>query len=279
MRSVKWWTSQFPEALYPPHPDYEQEYVERVLTGFEIASRSHVIIAGLCRDNEDILPLTLNRIEKLAGYFQDANLCILENDSVDRTPDVLAHMLWDYPYESRAVCKKLNMPKHGSVKTHQRIVDMARLRTELQGMVEKTNEEYPSEYVILIDLDIHGFSYEGILHSLTFEFDAMASNSLIYQDLDGKTVRRYFDSYGSKFNPEKTDEEKNLLLFHRGDSLIKVDSAFGGLCIYNTKAYLNGKYGVADWQNHCEHIPFHKNMNCLINPSQITLYNKTRYSI
>lgn len=265
--------------MYPPHPDREQDYIERVLTGYEIASRSHIIVAGLCRDNEKVLPLTLNRIAKLADYFQDAYLCILENDSKDRTPDILANTLWDYPYESRAVCKKLNMPKHGSVKTYERIVDMANLRTDLQGMVRIANEENPSEYVVLIDLDIHGFSYEGIFHSLTYEFEAMASNGLIYQEQEGQTVRRYFDSYGSKFIPEKTEEEKNLLLLHRGENPIKVDSGFGGLCIYKTSAYLKGKYSVPDWRNHCEHIPFHEHMKCFINPSQITLYNKTRYSI
>lgn len=66
MRSVKWWQSRFPEDLYPATAG---DYVERVLTGFEIASRSSCTIAGLCRDGEAYLPEILARIEKLASLI------------------------------------------------------------------------------------------------------------------------------------------------------------------------------------------------------------------
>lgn len=166
----------------------------------------------------------------------------------------------------------MGMERHKSVRTQQRIIDMVFLRSQLQKLVLSSEK---TDYVILIDLDIEGFSYDGILNSLTYDFDVMASNGLIYKE----GIRYYFDSYGSKFNPEKTDEEKNKILIHRGEKPIKCCSAFGGLAVYKWDAYSNGKYSVGDWTRYCEHIPFHEKMKCFINPSQIVLYSKTNYSI
>jgi hypothetical protein len=52
---------------------------------------------------------------------------------------------------------------------------------------------------------------------------------------------------------------------------VLVASAFGGLCIYRTEAYLQGTYdGVKD----CEHVPYHASIakatgqHLYLNPSQ-----------
>jgi hypothetical protein len=278
-RAIKWWSSQFPESLYPCIPEKNKEYVERVLHGHEIASNSNVVIAGLCRDNQNILPYTLSRLECLADLFFDAVFCIFENDSVDLTTNILAEWSNNTKYENYVSCKKFGFKKHGSVKTEERIKNMSSVRRNLQDMVRTVSEDLSIDYVILIDMDIEGFSYEGILNTLSYQFDCMGSNGLIYKEEKGQRNRLYFDSYGSKFIPEKTDEQKNLTLLHRGEPPILMESAFGGLAVYRLKPYISGQYSVGDWNNYCEHIPFHSSMKTYLNPSQITIYNRTRYSL
>lgn len=272
MRSLNWFRSRFPEDLYPTSHEHATEYIERILGGYEIASRSTLAIGGLCRDIQNILPSTLARLEALSKYFLDTEFYFIENDSIDLTPQILM----DWKMANLVICKKLNMPKHGSVRTYNRIQDMAMLRNNLQDLIKNNSN---ADYVIILDMDLEGFSYDGILSSLTYTFDAMASNGLIYKEENGVLRRMYYDSYGSKFNPEKTEEDLNTMIMHRGESPVRVDSGFGGLCIYESNAYMNSRYAVGDWTKYCEHIPFHYNMDCFINPSQITLYSKTRYSI
>ena len=277
IRSLAWFRSQFPDSLYPCVADRQSEYVERVLSGYEIASRSSVCIAGLVRDCEKILPSTLARITSLANHFFDVSFCIYENDSTDLSKQILLEWSSGIP-EAAVKCQNLGFKKHGSVKTEERIKDMAFCRTKLQEMVK--HHAAPIDYVVLLDMDIEGgFSIEGILNSLSYPYDCLASNSLIYEQIEGKTIRYYYDSYGLKLYNTETDEEKNKLLFHRGEQPVGVASAFGGLAVYKYSTYSGGQYSVPDFTRYCEHIPFHQNMRCYLNPSQITLYSKSRYSV
>ncbi len=274
MKSVDWFRSRFPEDLYPCISGKEVEYTERVLHGYDIARRSTVVIGGLVRDNARILPTTLARIEYLSSFFHDANFAIFENDSKDRSADILLD--WQPEYPKFIISKKLNRAKFESVKSVERIENMSYCRTELQKQIYAINHNEPSDFVILLDMDIEGgFSYEGIFNSLSFNVDATASNSLFYKD----NIRFFYDSYALKTNTTMTDIEKQALIYHRGQNIIKVDSAFGGLCIYKMDKYLDGSYHTDDAEHWCEHQGFSKNMNIYINPSQITLYNKTRYSV
>lgn len=272
--SIGWFRSRFPEDLFPCISGKEIEYTERILHGYEIARRSTVVIGGLVRDIAQILPTTLSRIEHLSSLFFDANFVIFENDSTDRSPDILLD--WQPECPKFIVSKKLNRPKFGSIKCEKRIDEMIYYRTELQKRIAAINNEEPSDYVILLDMDIEGgFSYDGILNSLSFNMDAVASNSLFYEN----DVRRFYDSYALKTEKPMTDLEKQSLIYHRGQNIVRVESAFGGLCIYKMDKYLDGVYHTDDAEHWCEHQGFHKKMKIGINPSQITLYNKTRYSI
>lgn len=278
-RSLNWFSSRFPDSLYPCIPEKQTEYVERVLTGYEIASRSSVCIAGLARNCESVLPWTLARIDALGKFFFDASFCILENDSIDSTANILIN--WANNRDDIFLRNHtFGFHNHGSVKTDSRISNMAYCRNYLKGIIELIYTDDEPDYVILLDMDIEGgFSTEGILNSLSYPYDCLASNSLIYTEQDGKKVRHYYDSYGLKFKNDISDEDKNMLLYHRGESPVMVDSAFGGLAVYRYRPYINGKYSVPDASKYCEHIPFHSSMECYINPSQITLYSKSRYSI
>jgi len=281
MQSLDWFRAKFPEDLYPCSSENQVEYIERVLHGHEIARNSTCVIAGLVRDCEQILPATLVRIQTLCDYFFDCNIIIFENDSIDYSKEILI----DFQNSNDNVLiqlQDLGFKKHGSVKTEARIKDMAYCRSRLQKLVHTLDfeEDIKPDYVILMDMDIEGgFSYEGVLHSLTFPYDCVASNSLFYEHTKDGVVRHYYDSYGLKLLQEENDEFKNRMLLNRGEPLVKVHSAFGGLAVYKYDAYMKGKYAVGDWEKYCEHIPFHSNMSCYVNPSQITLYSKSRYSI
>ncbi len=274
MNSVDWFRSRFPEDLFPCIMGKDAEYTERVLHGYDIARRSTVVIGGLVRDNARILPTTLARIEHLSSLFFDANFAIFENDSTDRSADILLD--WQPECPKFIISKKLNTNKFGSVKSKERIDTMSYCRTELQKQITAINSEELYDYVILLDMDIEGgFSYEGIFNSLSYDMEAVASNSLFYEN----DVRRFYDSYALKMSYDMTDLEKQSLIYHRGQNPIIVESAFGGLCLYKMDSYLKGMYHTDDAKQWCEHQGFHKGMKICINPSQITLYNKTRYAI
>lgn len=270
MKSLTWYRSQFPEDLYPCNPKYMKEYTERVLHGYERARNSTLVIAGLVRDCERILPNTLARLERLAEHFYDCCFVFFENDSKDISKEILLN--WSPNYEKHVTSIKLKRKKFESVKCADRIDAMSFYRSRLQSKVKDIIDGDSFDYVILLDTDLEGgFSYEGLFNSLSYDKDVIASNSLFYRD----GIRHYYDSYALR----TMQDDSNIDVLNRGEPLIRVKSAFGGLCLHKTKAYLDGEYFTEDPDKWCEHQGFYKDKDIYINPSQITLYNSTRYCI
>lgn len=272
MQPLKFFRSRFPEDLYPCTQASLKEYTERVLYGLEKARNSTVVIAGLVRDIAQVLPLTLDRLEYLSSFFFDCEFVIIEDDSKDQSSSILAQ--WDPECFKHVTCYRGGLPKFGSIKSRARIELMTNRRTCLQGKIKSLASDL--DYVILLDMDIDGgFSYEGIMNSLSYNLDAVSSNSLYYEN----GARHFYDTYALRLFNELSVTEKQALVYNRGEQPFQVLSGFGGLCVYKMGAYLNGVYHTDDPSKWCEHQGFHKGMDCYLNPSQITLYNKTRYCV
>jgi hypothetical protein len=126
---------------------------------------------------------------------------------------------------------------------------------------------------MVLDTDPHGgFSIDGVLNSLGWfcemlgesfhrrEPGAMASYSLYMQEESpGRFGAAQYDAYAARLN--HWEDDRQMTWFHTlvppvGSDPIPMNSAFGGLCLYRTAAYLAGVYEGGD----CEHVLHHKAM-------------------
>lgn len=266
MTNLQYFLSNFPEDLFPTD---NTEYYQKVFYGLNQMEKSTCIIAGLARDCDQALVYNLLRAERLGEMFQDYKIIIHENDSIDRTKDILTKAS---QLNSKIITHTPNNNKirHPQDRSIERMMDMAYYRSQLQDEIKK----YNADYVILYDFDIKGgFSYEGIAHSIAEDKDVIGSNSLIIH----KKKWQYYDSFALQVSTPLSDQEKNELNFNRGDELCQVESCFGGLAIYQYDIYCQGQYDSYD----CEHICFHESLNTdiYLNPNLVVLYDKTRYCI
>jgi hypothetical protein len=282
------WFDQFPESQFPSVSNHDL-YVHNIITGLERMSTSDVTVMGITRNSEKILPYTLSRMERMCSMFKWANMTVYTNDNEDNTLKVLEEYKGNYILNT--IEENVGRSKHDSVRNFSRTVDMAYyrnnylkdFRTDLN--IEET-DYIKDMYVIILDMDVEGgFSYEGLANTFGYNnWDVMASNSYLYRDTEQGPQRLHYDSWAFReFGHEEPheDEHVNLMEFNRGDRPLEVFSAFGGLAVYKAKTLLDGNPEYLEGD--CDHCTLHKQIRengykIFMNPSQISLYNKTRYT-
>lgn len=272
--------AEFPESWYIPSEANTTEYLDGINIGSKIASESSVYIAGLARDCADCLPYTLARIDKLRSFFRSSRVVIVENDSVDGTSQILK--TWEQNSRSvKVISQKLNIERGPQDYSLSRRERMATCRNVY---LDGASSQY--DYTIILDTDINGgFSYHGILNSLSYEFACMGANSILYRkDKQGKIERLYYDTWALRtidddgeieYSPEKA-ERLNRMRFDRGDLPIEVLSCFGGVAIYKSDAISGLRYAAYD----IDHATLADGIRVrggkiYLNPSLIALYNST----
>jgi len=260
----------FPESFWPAKNP--SQYRELCIKGYETAERSSIIICGLARDLEHF-PITRAIIEKIGSLFKSYQVVIYENDSENNTLEWLQN--WSkLNTKVTILTEKLHWDKNEQDHSLQRRKRMAYARNQYLTQIK----DLDSDYVIVIDTDIFGVSYEGIVNSIGYNLDAVGSNSLLYRKSDRGMQRLYYDSYAYRGIGEDYQEDSNLLRFDRGEDPIEVDSVGGGLILYK-KHVLNGvKYTYSD----CDHVTLHRQIKAngykvWLNPSMLTLYTPHYY--
>lgn len=273
--SINKWISQFPESQFLCKEN-RKDYINRVILGYELMSSSDVLICGIVRNAEKILPYTLARIERLGSFFKDYSVLLYENDSTDNTLKILqSAKLKNLVVKTEAK----NTSFHEGTTSQDRLQDMAYYRNQYIKEIPKYKDV---SYVIVLDCDLSGgWSYEGIANSISYNYYIVGSNSCIYRKRFGRHERLYYDSFAYRNIgvAEHRPEETNLMCLQRGEEPYAVDSCFGGLCIYRPICF-HPTVKYEDWD--CDHVTLHSQMRKIgydvyINPSQITLYNFSRY--
>jgi hypothetical protein len=261
-------TLLFPDAFYPP---VSSDYKDRLKKGVDVASKHRVYICGICRDCEIYLEDNLYRIEQLKKFFATSRVFIYENDSKDNTKKILDNWV-KYQYNTVFLSEKLDTD-HKQDKSLRRRINMANARNTY------LEHEVPADIMIVLDLDLYGFSIEGILHSLSYYTPKtiIGSNSIVYQD----GVRLFYDSWALRYLNSWDDlgDTPNTLILNRGEKIIEVNSCFGGCAIYPYDVTKHARYEYYD----CDHVTFHKTLKkydykVYLNPSQITLYSESYYN-
>jgi hypothetical protein len=269
----------FDEGQFAPPVSLQAEYEQRVRMGYQRMGERRVVIAGLARNLESILPLTIRRIERLGQLFGDYRVVIYENDSSDRTPELLRSWAGVNP-RVQAVCETLTDPVNPPTRCLSRAARMAAYRSRCQQVVR---EHWPTfDHAMLVDMDVQGgWSQDGVAHTLSHDaWDFVGSYGVIYRrHLASPNALVHYDAWAFRddeaFTPLST-KAVNHRLYHRGQPLQPVTSCFGGLGIYRMPVYLAGRYDGTD----VEHVSFHRDLyrqgyrQLFLNPNQIVVYGR-----
>jgi len=261
----------FPEDYCPAAN--QKDFQIKVAAGYQRMKETKVIICGLAKDDADILPLTIARIEKTGSLFQDYRVIVYENDSQDSTPDLLNKWAAANPKvkiitESIAGTPLMQLSRTGK---------LAYFRNRYLQLIKESGEYGDYDFVIVADMDLKGgWSNDGIATSFArSDWDVIAANSIGYHNLR----KTYYDTFALL---PKTILKTNWLYkiigegwqLRRGDPLIKIQSGFGGLAVYRKAAILYRQYsGIVNGEILCEHISLNADnrLRYFLNPSQITI--------
>jgi hypothetical protein len=261
-----------PQDLIYPLPEFAWQFAAICEIGMRLWPESSVAFVGLARNCAVRLDANLARLEVLTSSCRQWKLHIVTNDNDDETPQVLEAFSSKHP-QATFTDTRLGRQQYTSEFAGRRTEALAEYRTACQSWVREN--AVTSDLVVIIDFDSWGgWSHDGLLHgvgSLATTPDAygIASVSLAeYPQLgmgeDQKPVVRpgwvHYDAWALRLNSYRDDYTagdggwKHQWIPPVGSPVVPVCSAFGGMAIYETAAYLAGTYSGED----CEHVPFHR---------------------
>jgi len=269
-----------PDKVLPIDPEFADLYAELACEGAMVAARSKVVFCGMARNIGHILPLTLQRIDRLGRSFEQSSLVVIENDSTDNTKDILRVAAEENP--GRVVCEMRDLGR-----PHLRGFEPARVQAYAEyrnRYREIARERYPdADYIIPIDLDAWGgWSDTGVLNGIGWlnridRAACMASTSL-YQHPDlikhGEAKSwTHYDQWAFRWHGWGMRLEQWFVVWlpPPGAYPIQVCSAFGGLAIYKAEPFFAHEYASDDGD--IEHAGLHRRMvdagwGVFLNPAQ-----------
>jgi len=266
-----------------------------------------VVFVGLCQDHgREAVEYWMPLIEDhLSPCFQDYRVLFLENDSRDETRSVLLRAAASNP-RVLVMCDKespLNVKEcllgvrasSGDKERglRRRVETMASLR---DAYLDRVLRKWPSfTYMVVIDWDLAGsFSVEGFFHALACVrrsvADGVAVNSF-YSDKRGS--RHVFDTFPLLNHREcnamhrdkrgmdvAADRKMRSALLYGQTRPVRVESAFGGVCIYSLDrvARAGSRYTIPRERRYCdiqcEHTSFHRDLRIYIDPWFVLLVER-----
>lgn len=263
--------------------DYNKEQI------YNKMKKYNVIFGGTVRDSEKYIKQNLEHIEKCGKLFNSFKVVIYENDSSDKTRELLNNNKKDnyiYIFED-------------NVQNSRRTVRLANGRNKILDEIRKLNKDNKYEYMIILDLDDVNISgkFVDTIHTcfLYDDWDVLTGNqSDKYYDLWALRMKNYMDynciramyANMSKGLPGfNTHIVKKMKKFDTGQ-LLEINSGFGGIAIYKLnsipdKCKYIGFYEEGELKNteknaeKCEHVPFNEciknsNKKIYINTSFLT---------
>lgn len=241
--------------------------------GEKILNQQRAIICGISRDNANDFFVMRRHIEYLGEQFKDYRVVIFENDSKDRTKDLLAS--WSKKNQNVTI-----ISKDFKNKKRPSIQFLADARNFYIDEIQKPDYD-DFNVLIVVDMDMsYGFDMRGIYHSFASwdSWDAMASNGVSNSEgemYDAFAFRNSEFPWAHYQKPKTYWEEivpKIQRVYPVTSALVPVDSAFGGLAIYKRDKLKGCRYQSI--MGDCEHIEFHK---CLKQNKGIMFMNPAQY--
>lgn len=263
-----------------------------------------IIVCGIVRDSEKALKRNKPVINQICSHFSNYKVVIFENDSKDRTQDVLKQ--WHesdrknvYVILEHGLNEKV-IPSHKEVHCNpffstQRIEKMASLRNKYLQFVE--DKGWNPDFLLIVDLDVAQISIEGVMSS--FLRDNWTAVTAYGYSMSPCLRKRYHDTYAlvelGREEIVQTEKEiyGNSTKYARilgGKEWIRVFSSFGGLAIYKYD-YLKGlRYRAIPnddcrVESRCEHFSLYYQMAkrsdiaVYINPQMIIKYQSVTFKL
>jgi hypothetical protein len=271
-------SQRVPDHLIYPLDAFAGDFARMYQTGVDAWADADVAIVGLARNCAPWLDANLARLLQLVAECRSWRLHIATNDNTDDTETVLANFCGGYPQASFE-SQTLNRQQFSAEFAGPRTIALAEYRTACQEWVRQHCAD--ATYVLVIDWDAWGgWSHAGVMHgvgSLATMTDAygMASVSLLEHpvsvtDSNGPRMSSAFltyDAWAMRGVGQPTNYWddytagvggwKHHWIPPVGSPPVVVASAFGGLAIYETQAYLAGTYDGFD----CEHVGLHRTIS------------------
>jgi hypothetical protein len=223
-----------------------------------------VIFAGTCRDVQQYIEPVLKHIDKCGEKFKKYTVIIYENDSIDKTRELLLKNKKEnyiYIFDDNVTEKR-------------RTMRLANGRNKILRKIRKINKNKEYDYLINLDLDDvnrNGKFVDSIENCFKYDvntWDVMTG----YQNND------YYDLWALRMKPILEvdcwmETGMNIREIHyivnnyinqkrkEKEYLIKVDSSFGGIAVYKLSIipehckYIGEKH---NGNQHCEHVEFHR---------------------
>lgn len=269
-----------PDEVLPVTDEWRDLYDEVLCDGEAAAGRSHVTICGMARNIAGILPVTFARLAEIVKAFGDWGVVIVENDSTDKTKEVLKTFETQNP--GRAICltNDFDWPHlHGF--EAERVQRYATLRNMYR---EATFQHFPqTDLILAVDLDCWGgWSVEGLLNGVGWmkrykDAACMASTSLYQGIVVGNEVCfGHYDTWALRVHgwEEHLTPWKTAWLPPPGSPPVQVYSAFGAAAWYRPEALKEVEYASIDGD--IEHAGLHRRMidngwKIYLNPAQRSL--------
>lgn len=261
---------EIPKHFLWPFEPFAASFSERCDEGRIRLANSRVAFVGLARNCGVSLAQNLGALESLADGVGSWQLHIESNDCEDQTLDVLA----DFANRHRQATFHYQMLNRGHFPAEfagRRTIALAEYRDSCQRWVRSCAAD--ADYVVVVDWDMSGgWSHNGLLNGLGWMVEmpgayGMASVSLSQYDFGNGPQWTHYDLWALRGVGQPScywDTYQNgyggwgfSWLPPVGSPPVLVASAFGGMAIYRTDAYLEGTY---DGMQDCEHVPFHRSI-------------------
>jgi len=241
-----------------------QNFTVGNLDELNIMKQTHVIFGGPLRNVEKYLQKNFDNIEKCGSLFASYALILYENDSNDKTRDIMIKNKKDnyyYIFQDK-------------VKEPSRTVRLANGHNLILNKAKELNKNNLNKYIYLILLDMDDVNYSGMfidtIHTC-FKYKNWSAmfptQTDKYYDIWALRIKDTFDydcwkeikKYGSKAIISKAI--KGQQKYYEPGQLIEVISAFGGAGIYKLESIPDkckyiGEYD--DGTDGCEHVPFNR---------------------
>lgn len=267
----------------------KQDYYNKIELGKKEIKNEKIIICSCVRDVEKNIKHLEDNINRLGNMFKDYRCLIVENDSSDKTRQLLLELSRRNPKVVILGCGvnsntcKLDLPKttFKLYVDNKRMHKMATIRNIYLDYI-KTNKDVFKDYKYMCvwDLDIYGALYNKGIQNSFGHFVSEPNISSISANAYYKfgPVTLYYDTF-AHHDLNYNFHSKYFLVhhlrtvvnnfYHAGEPLKDVKSAFSGFTIYKLKDVLDSgaRYDYSRDENvMCEHVYFHQML-----PNRITM--------
>ena len=242
---------------------------------------ARIVIAGIVKNRERAIRNSRRIVERMGALFRDYRVVIIENDSVDRTPQLLRE--WAASNSKvRALTLNLNQTQ-----VPGRVLSVvARVRNLYLDILDQEPEHYGDfDLLAVLDMDLSSVDLGGVAATARWA-DQLAASGVRWGGIAANGVTadgHYYDIFAYRhprtlvWPPERTalfgrSDGQEIIKAHQKSMVLdpfskpfQVHSAFSGLSLYNRT--LIGKCRYSSPFADCEHVAFHK---CLRSSGQNT---------